>query len=198
MKLLTALTSPYGRKVHVCALETGLDERIEIVVTGTSQPELRELNPLGKIPALVTDDGQVLFDSPVICEYLDSLHDGDPLFPPAGNLRWSALRMQALADGMLDAALLRRYELARPESLRSAEWDQHQRLAMESGLDALERQSIVFAHRPDIGLVAVACALGYLDFRFAHEPWRDSRPRLAAWYDAWRERRSMRETEPPA
>ena len=196
MKLRTVSASPYGRKVHVCVLEMGLEDRVEIVPTTPKEPDLREQNPLGKIPALITDDGQVLFDSPVICEYLDSQHDGAKLFPAPGNLRWSALRMQALADGMMDAALLRRSELARPEALRSADWDAHQRLAVETSLSALERQSIVFEHRPDIGLVAVGCALGYLDFRFANEPWRDGRPRLAAWYEAWRGRRSMRETEP--
>ena len=196
MKLRTSPASPYGRKVQVVAIETGLIARLELVPTSPKEPDLRDQNPLGKIPALVTDEGQVLFDSPVICEYLDSLHHGHPLFPPPGNLRWSALRMQALADGVMDAALLRRAELARPETLRSADWDAHHKLAVDKALDALERQSVVFAHEPDIGLVAAGCALGYLDFRFAHEPWREGRPRLAEWYEGWRQRPSMRESEP--
>lgn len=196
MKLRTASASPYGRKVQVCIIEMGLQDKVEIVPSTVKDPDLRDKNPLGKIPALITDDGQVLFDSPVICEYLDSLHEGVTLFPASGNLRWSALRMQALADGIMDAALLRRHELARPETLRSADWDAHQKLAIDTSLDALERQSVVFEHRPDIGLVAAACALGYLDFRFAEEPWREGRPRLAGWYESWSERRSMRETEP--
>ena len=196
MKLRTSPASPYGRKCQVVVIETGLQSRVQVVATNPKESDLRDQNPLGKIPVLVTDDGQVLFDSPVICEYLDSLHGGHKLFPEAGNVRWSALRMQALADGILDAALLRRYEGARPEALRSADWDAHQKHAISTGLDALERQSIVFAHQPGIGLVGAGSALGYLDFRFSHEPWRESRPKLADWYEQWRRRPSMRESEP--
>lgn len=196
MKLRTSPASPYGRKVQVVAIETGLEGRIEVLPTSPKEPDLRDQNPLGKIPALITDDGQVLFDSPVICEYLDSLHDGARMFPPAGNVRWSALRMQALADGIMDAALLRRGEQARPETLRSADWDAHQKRAIDTAVDALERQSVVFDHQPDIGLVTVGCALGYLDFRFGNEPWREQRPKLSAWFETWCQRRSMRETEP--
>ena len=126
MKLRYSPTSPYVRKVTVLAMETGLDQRIERLPTASSpdnpNPELGKENPLFKVPCLLTDDGLVLYDSPVICEYLDAQHGGRKWFP-AGNARWVALRQMALADGILDAALLRRYELLRPQAERSAGWD---------------------------------------------------------------------------
>lgn len=196
MKLRYSPTSPYVRKVMVCAIETGLVDRIELLVTQTADPALRDQNPLGKVPTLVTDDGQFLFDSPVICEYLDSLHQGHKLFPAAGPARWSALRMQALADGILDASLSRRQEAARPPERQHEPWVAHQRRAVATALDALERQSVVFAREPDIGLVTAGCALGYLDLRFAADDWRSNTPRLAAWYEQWAARPSMQRTVP--
>lgn len=198
MKLRYSPTSPYVRKVMVVAIETGLEERLERVPTDVWNPasDIRDQNPLAKVPVLVGDDGQVLFDSPVICEYLDSLHGGARVFPPEGAARWSALRMQALADGLLDAAVLRRHEELRPAPQRSPEWIERQRQAMSGALDMLERQSVAFGRAPDIGLIAAGCALGYLDFRFAQDDWRATRPRLSQWYAHWRERPSMRETEP--
>ena len=184
MKLRFAPTSPYVRKVTVLAMETGLDDKIERVATatapGTPHAELGKENPLNKVPCLLTDDGLVLYDSPVICEYLDSLHGGRKWFP-VGRPRWTALRQMALADGMLDAALLRRYEGLRPEDERSGDWDKAQKLKIDQALNALEGEVKGF---PDaagaeltIGHVAIGCALGYLDFRFAPENWRGGRGR---------------------
>jgi glutathione S-transferase len=183
VKLFYSPTSPYVRKVMAAAIHRGLAGRIEKVTTNPHQspPELLAANPLSKVPCLVTDDGFALFDSPVICEYLDSLGEAPPLFPaPNSAHRWHALRMQALADGILDAAVLRRMEKGRPrEAARDAVMER-QRQAIERGLAFLERD--LPGKVLDIGGVAVACALGYLDFRFADEPWRASCPKLAAWY----------------
>lgn len=201
MKLFFSPTSPYVRKVVVLASELGLDGRIERVAVKTSptspDPALGGANPLRKIPTLVTDEGEALYDSPVICEYLDTLHSGPRAFPPAGPARWRALRLQALADGLLDAAVLVRYEVAlRPEERRWAEWLQGQLAKVDAALDALEAEAATFAERVDIGTISAACALGYLDFRFAAHGWRSGRPRLAAWYERFAARPSLVASRP--
>lgn len=201
MKLHYSPTSPYVRKALVLALETGLGDRLERVGHTPSpigaDAALNQANPLGKIPALETDDGQVLYDSPVVCEYLDSLHDGQRLFP-AGAERWDALRRQALADGILDASVLVRYETwLRPETLRWNEWVSGQRSKIERSLDALERDIARWRERLDIGVITTACALGYLDFRFHDLDWRSRCPQLAAWYAEFGQRPSMTQTAPP-
>jgi glutathione S-transferase len=203
MKLRYAPTSPYVRKVTVLALETGQNGKIERLAT-TSPPdkpnlELGRENPLNKVPCLLTDDGLVLYDSPVICEYLDAQHNGRKWFP-AGTQRWHALRQMALADGILDAALLRRYEGLRPESERSGNWDKAQKLKIDQALDALEHEVASFpdpaGDQLSIGHVSIGCALGYLDFRFAKEDWRKGRPKLARWNDGLSKRPSMAQTVP--
>ncbi|MGC8521032.1 MAG: glutathione S-transferase [Steroidobacteraceae bacterium] len=199
MKLYFSPASPFARKVRISALELGLAERIELLQISLSpvspHTDLRLHNPLGKIPALITDEGEALYDSPVICEYLDALAGGARLWPAAGPARWRALTRQALADGITDAAVLVRYEQAvRPEPLRWAQWIEGQWLKIRTALEALERDSLegVF----DIGTISVACALGYLDFRFAEEGWRARLPRLAAWYALISERASLASTRP--
>lgn len=202
MKLRHSPTSPYVRKCVVLAHEAGLAGRLALVATSTTDPAsgLTRDNPLGKIPALVTKDGQTIFDSPVICEYLDSLHRRPKLLPAKGKARWSALRRQALADGILDAALLRRYETARPAGERSAAWDAKQKNVVAQALDALEKEAKDLgkgaAKRTTLGHIAVGCALGYLDFRFAAEDWRKDRPKLARWYQDFAKRPSMMATVP--
>jgi glutathione S-transferase len=201
MKLRYSPASPYVRKVMVLAYETGLEPKLERIATTVlpvkENAELSRENPLVKVPTLVTDDGQVLFDSPVICEYLDSLHGGAKLFPPSGAPRWTALRLQALGDGILDAALLARYEKAvRPQELLWADWVDGQMRKIRHGLDALEANIGELAGAPTIGIIAVACALGYLDFRFADENWRAARPKLAGWYADFAQRPSMQATVP--
>jgi len=202
MKLRYSQASPFVRKVLMVAIEAGLDSRIDIQPTDVWAPDTPIIheNPLAKIPSLTTEDGMVLFDSPVICEYLDHLNPGRKLFPDAGPARWRALRQQALADGICDAAVLRRLELLRPEALRSAIWDSRQHQAVTRSLDWLEREyrDLPPPDAPDIGGLAVLAALGYLDFRFAHEPWRDGRPHLASWFAAAANRPSFTQSVPPS
>ena len=199
MKLFTNSHSPFARKVRVSALELGLDGRIEnleVSLTPVSpHAGLRERNPLGKIPALITDAGEALYDSPVICEYLDALAGGNRLFPANGPARWRALRRQALADGIADAAVLVRYETAaRPVPLQWREWLDGQWLKIRSALDALEHDTLDGPF--DIGVISIACALGYLDLRFPQEPWRQDHPSLSRWLGALAERESLAATRP--
>ena len=182
----------------VFAHETGLADQIDIVPTATGDAEsgLSAENPLSKVPTLVTDGGEALYDSRVICEYLDGLHGGIKLFPLAGGERLRALRVQALADGIMDAAVLRIYENLRPEDKRSSDWIAKQKGKMGSGLDALEEEVGSFGDPLTIGLLSVACLLGYLDFRFADDDWRMGRPALADWFEVIADRPSMMATMP--
>lgn len=198
MKLHWSPKSPYVRKVMVCALELGLAERLELVrsVAAMLKPNERLMqdNPLSKIPTLVLDDGSALFDSAVICEYLNHLAGG-PLFPAFGANRWQALRWHTLGDGLLDMLILWRNERERAVPLAAL-------------LDAFELKTLATLKQLDdeaqalngaafaIGHVAVGCALGYLDYRFDALPWRGVAPRLAAWYAITRARPSFQRTEP--
>ena len=177
MRLWFNPLSPFARKVRVVARETGLAAHIEEINTIVNpvkpNAELARENPLVKIPALATPDQGTLYDSAVICEYLDSLHRGTPMFPKAGPERWRALRLQALGDGMLEASVLMRYESAvRPEPLQWSDWTAGQLAKVRGGLDALEHECSGWGERFAIGQVTAACVLGYLDFRFPREAWR--------------------------
>jgi glutathione S-transferase len=201
MKLFHAATSPFVRKCLVCAIEVGVREAIELVPAAAHPVNrdraLVEYNPLGKVPTLITEDGSVLYDSRVICEYLDVL-GGGRLLPPAGPRRWSVLVDQALADGLLDAAVLTRYETAvRPAHLRWDDWVTGQLDKVATALAELDRRVTDFGGRVDLGTIAVACALGYLDFRYASLGWRTQYPRTAAWFEPFSRRESMLATRPP-
>lgn len=201
MKLHYSQTSPFARKVMVVAHERGLAGRIELMPATTSpvepNAELVRDNPLAKIPSLILDDCTVLYDSRVIAEYLDQLA-GAKLFPPVGDARWTALRQQALADGLLDAAVLIRYErVLRPEGKRWSDWIDGQFGKVERTLDAFEREAAHLEKKLTIGTIGVACALGYLDFRFGDLNWRASRPRLTLFHAKLGERPSMIATRPP-
>ncbi len=199
MKLRFSPTSPYVRKVTVLALETGLDDRIERVPANPwdAKDDLPNVNPLGKVPALTTEDGRVLFDSALICEYLDSLHDGAKLFPPDGPERWTALRQQALGNGILEAAVLTFIETGRrPEAARWPLWVERQTGKIERALDLLEREVEALGGQPTIGSITVAIALDYVDFRVPDLAWRDGRPKLAAWHAEFSQRPSMQATLP--
>jgi glutathione S-transferase len=200
MTLRYSPTSPYVRKVMMVLMECGLEDAVELVKTDAWSPDtdLPADNPLGKVPALIVQDGVTLFDSPVICEYLDTLHDGARLFPPPGPARWAALRQQALADGICDAAILRRLEGNRPDGEKSPPWMERQRAAVTRACDALEAEAASLPDHMTIGTVAILAALGYLDFRFGHEDWRPGRPALAAWFGRASARDSFRRTAPPA
>jgi glutathione S-transferase len=203
MKLYFNPASPFVRKVRVIARETGLDGKIEEITTAVSpvqvNADLATANPLIKIPALVTDDGTPLFDSPVICEYLDSLHSGRRFFPPSGPARWTALRLQATGDGILDAGILCRYEqVIRPKEFQWTGWVDGQKAKWHRGLDSLEGEAPALDGEPTIGNVTVGCALGWLDFRMGDDDWRKSRPRLTRWYEQFSRRPSMQATVPHA
>ena len=199
MKLYYSATSPYVRKVVACAHELGLAGRLELIPTKVvpSEPnrDYARVAPLIKVPALVRDDGSALFDSIVICEYLDSL-GGDKLFPAKGEARWRALRLNALADGILDAAVLNRYEnFVRPENLRWNAWGEGQMLKVDQALDFLEQNSADL-EGVNIGTIAIGCALGYLDFRYADRGWPQKHPKVAAWWKKMGTRPSFAQTVP--
>ena len=198
MKLRYSPTSPYVRKVTITAIEKGLDNRIERLPTNVweATTDISRDNPLGKVPALLTDDVGVLYDSPVICEYLDSLTPTPRLFPAAGPLRWQALRQQALADGLLDAGVACLLEGRRPDGERSTGWIARQSTAARRALDAMEADAPSLAQGVTIGHIATACALGWLLFRQPIEDWRSGRRRLTAWYEEFLARPSMQETLP--
>lgn len=186
LTLRSSPASPFGRKVKIVALELGLMDKVEVVATDTTDPNdaLRQQNPLGKIPTLVLEDGTTLFDSRVIVEYLDHLAGGGKIIP-AGEGRFTQLRLQALADGLADAALLQVYEVRfRAEELRSEAWVANQAGKVSRALTALESVPPVLSARPMVGEIALACALGYLDLRFAGT-WRADYPKLVTWLDAF-------------
>lgn len=177
--------SPFGRKIKIAAALLNLSDRIKVEVTDTNDPSdtIRKQNPLGKIPALILEDGSVLFDSPVILEYLDSLAGGGKIIPRDGKPRWDTLRLHATADGIMDAALLQVYEKRfRPEENWVAKWTDYQAEKITRALDVLEASPPPLPATPDIGHIALACALGYLDLRFEGK-WRADYPKLIAWLD---------------
>ena len=180
--LRSSSASPFGRKVKLTASILGLTDRIQIVDADTLNPEdsIRQQNPLGKIPALILENGDVLYDSRVIVDYLDHLAGGGGVIPNGAG-RFSALRDQALADGIMDAALLQVYEgRFRPEDRHEPKWVSHQADKVRRGLDHAEAHLSETGQDLHIGQIALACALGYLDLRFAGR-WRDSYPTLVAW-----------------
>jgi glutathione S-transferase len=174
------------RKVSLTIALKGLKSQVDVQPVDSSLPDNKELtsqNPLGKIPTLIAGDGLVLFDSKVICEYLDSIGSGPALFPASGPARFKTLAMGALADGILDAALLLVYEKRfRPEEKWHAVWMERQQGKIDRALALLEKDPPQWGATPDYGHITVACALGYLDFR--HEgKWRAGHPKLVAWLD---------------
>lgn len=198
MKLYYSPTSPFVRKVNVFAIEAGLDKKIEWVKTNPWLAEdiLTAENPLSKIPTLITDDNQVIYDSRVICEYLDTLHHGIKLHPSKEQDRWPVLRLQALADGIMESGILRFLETKRPKELRSSDWDSNQKGSVIRGLDNLENTVSEWGNNLDIGVISVACVLGWLDFRFANEDWRTGRDQLNSWFAEFSKRESIKNTMP--
>lgn len=199
MKLYHSPLSPYVRKVMVVAHETGLIDRIELVEgTGTPmQPNEGTVaaNPLGKIPALATEDGETLFDSRVICRYLDS-QAGAGLYP-TGAAEFPMLTREALAEGIIDAALLVAYEgRLRPEELRYQPWVDGQKGKVQRGIEAFEGRVDAVRGKLTMDQIALGCALGYVDFRVADLDWRRSCPAVAAWYAEFSSRPSMKATVP--
>jgi glutathione S-transferase len=198
MKLYYSKTSPYARKVLLTFWELGLDKAVEYVVTNPATDEaLRASNPLCKVPTLLLDDGTALYDSPVICEYLNALAKGK-IFPKSGPARWDALRRQALADGLMDSTVRCYLELKRPEAEQHRDVIARQLLAVDAALMAFENDPPSNRKRtPLVGELALASALGYLDLRLAlHRNWRKDCPKLRKWFKAFSERPSMQATRP--
>ncbi|WP_417712376.1 glutathione S-transferase family protein [Roseibium aggregatum] len=189
MKLRSSAPSPFGRKVKLALSILGLKGKVEVEDANTADPSdsLRRQNPLGKIPALVLENGDVLYDSSVILEYLDFLAGGGKLFPE-GEARFPVLRDQTLADGIMDAAILRVYEKRfKEQKYRDPAWDAYQAGKMERGLKHFEDNTPptpATAADVNAGSLTLACALGYLDLRFAGK-WRETHPKLVAWLDAF-------------
>jgi glutathione S-transferase len=193
-------TSPYARKARVLIRERALLSEVEeIDVAPLSDPaNLRAANPLGKVPALKRPNGAALFDSPVICAYLDGMGPHPRLLPLEGEEHWRVRRLEALADGVMDCALSLRIEDVRDQSVRNGDWIARWRRSIANALDEAAQD---VQHAPpafDLGAISLACALGYLEFRHAALAWRQGCPRLAAWCDAHAARDSMRQTAPPA
>ena len=205
MQLLHSFTSPFVRKISVLLIETGLDGQVEKITAPTSpikpNENLATKNPLAKLPSLVLEDGSVLFDSSVIMQYLDSLHQGAKFYPESGTGRFRVLRDEALADGILDALILCRYEgFLRPAEYRWNAWIDAQMGKAHAGLKTLDAE---ITHRKaynsngnDAGLTAIAAMLGYLDFRMADLNWRASHPKLAEWEKSFATRPALKATMP--
>ncbi|WP_291298899.1 glutathione S-transferase N-terminal domain-containing protein [Elioraea sp.] len=198
MKLSYSPASPYVRKVMACAIARGIEGRIEKVPMNphVSPAELLAMNPLSKVPALLGEDGVAYFDSPVICEYLDTIGDAAPLLPAAGPARLAALRQQAIGDGIMDAAVGRRGESQRPKEEARDGVMLRQTAAVARALDLIEREVDALSGPLTLGTLTVACALGYLDFRFAADAWRDGHPKLTTWYESVARHRALAETVP--
>jgi len=188
MKLMHAAASPYARKAWAAAIELGLGAELEIVPTavapGKDNSEYSsKFNPLTKIPAMEIEDGSVLYDSTVICEYLDARAGGGRVIPASGDARWRVLTQHALAQGMTDAALLIRYEtFLRPEDARWDTWVESQRQKIQAGLKWFEDNPDRLEGSLNLAQIALGVLLGYLDFRFGDDPWRPEHPKLEAWY----------------
>jgi len=199
MKLYASPRSPYVRKVRVAAHELGLSERLTLVeATPKNVIELVSPdNPLGQIPTLVLGDGTAIYDSPVVCDYLDTLHDRAPLIPRDGPARWQALKLQAVGDAMLDQAIAVYMDEGRPAERRDEALLDRRRTRLKRCLSALEDDAASLDEALTIGPIAVACALGYLDFRLGRYFWRPEQPDLEAWFDRFAERPSMRATQHP-
>jgi glutathione S-transferase len=198
MELKYGPVSPYVRKVMVVAHEVGVADRIKLTHVKTAEEPERifPFNPLGKIPALVMDDGSVMYDSPVICEYLDAEFGGHRLLAAAGPSRWRAMTRAALADGLLDAGIHVRWERLRPPEQQSSDWLARQLRKILSGLDSLESEAASLGEAFDMGHVGVGCALGYLPLRIPETKDPGRWPRLAAWFDKVSQRPSFAKTVP--
>jgi len=202
MKLIGSLTSPYVRKVRVVMAEKKLDYQLELENVWSPDTQIQTYNPLGKVPCLVMEDGGALFDSRVIVDYLDTLSPVARLLPQLGRDRAAVKCWEAIADGLLDAAVLIVRENQRPEAQRSADWIARQYRKIDAALHAMDESLGEQAHCMGINYtladIAVGCALGYLDLRFAHLNWREAHPNLTRHYDKLSVRQSFIDSAPPA
>ena len=205
MKLIGALTSPYVRKVRIVMTEKKLDYRLELEDVWSADTVISDSNPLGKVPCLIMEGGEALFDSRVIVEYLDTLSPVGKLIPPSGRERAEVKTWEALADGVLDAAILARLEATWPgrkDSERSEAWIERQMKKIADSLSAMDRalsnRTFCAGNHMSLADISVGCALGYLDFRFPQVDWRSAHPNLGHLQERLMQRQSFKDTMPPA
>jgi glutathione S-transferase len=200
MKLYWSPTSPYTRKVRAIIIEKGLSDKVESVQVDVwgDAGTLHGDNPLGKIPCLVGDEGLALYDSPVICAYLDAhpAGTGPALYPASGEPRWRVMKAEALADGIMDNAVGMVVEKRKPADERSPWMERRWTVALDRAYDAIMPELSALPAGFTMGHLAMAVALAYMDFRHPHIAWRDGRPELTAWYDSVKDRPSLAQTVP--
>lgn len=201
MKLFHSPTSPYVRKIMIALIETGQREKVELVPVTVSPinpgDQVPDNNPLGKIPCLIRNNGKPIFDSRVICRYLDTMHNSAKLYPNDSTL-WDTLTLEALGEGINEAAILIAYErMLRPEPQQSTDWIEAQWLKISRALDSIESDWMEHLNgAPDMACYGVGAALGYLDLRHSDRGWRDNHPNLAMWEAEFSKRPAMAETIP--
>lgn len=195
MKLYNTPTSPFGRKVLITAIEKGLDKKIDVLPARTPEAELYKKNPLDKLPVLVTDDGEVIIESSLICEYLDEIGSGPKLFPTEPKARRKIVQAQAVAQGVLDAVVLVRMEDRRKPEERSAEWIERQQKKINRGIPALESLLATLPDALTAAHITFACCLWFMDKHTIGGDWRKTAPKLGAWYDAFKSHPSLVATE---
>ena len=198
MKGYATINSPFARKVRMAAMETGQPDLIDWRMLSREQRAemLPAINPLGKVPVVVLDNGAALYDSPVICAYVDAQHGGPKLIPAAGPERWRVLRLEALGDGLAEAVVALAQEGAKAQEQQSPRVIERQGAKVSAALGVLEAEAGAFRDPPSMGEIAAACALGYMDYRAVAAGWRDRHPALAAWYAEIGARPSFAQTLP--
>ena len=196
MKLYSAPTSPYVRMVRIAALEKGIDNRIELIDARGEGNDTEDKNPLNKVPTMVTDDGETLIESSLICQYVDSLSPEPELYPRDPDSRRHVLQQEALIHGLLDAAVLRRMETRREEGKKSEWWDARQKRKITMGLTRIEADIEALTGALTITPIALGCTLSYMDRILPDTNWRVDYPDLAAWYEFYNSSPSMTATAP--
>lgn len=196
MKLYYSITSPFARKVRVAALILGLDAEVELINTDVyAKNDYYRTNPLAKIPTLITRDRQTLTNSPFILEYLDFISLGKKILPLSGPERWPALNLQSIADGLMEASVLRRYESLRPVDRQDEDFESRQKEKVVRSLEFFEARHFQMKKDWGVAEISLACALGYLELRFSQENWLKPFPHLTKWYGMARETEWMKKTE---
>ena len=198
MKLYCSSNSPYARKVRVVAHELGIIDQIEMIDTDPRNPDngFRDINPVTKIPALIASNGDLIIDSPVICEYLNDVYGQGQLLPDHSGKAWKMRSLTGLSDGTLDSGMAVRVEGMRPQALQSEEWVERQFATAKRGIERLEQELGTYSEGINLVGISVACTLGWLMFRFGHIDWLGPHPKLAAWFKTFEQRDSMRLTAP--